>query len=197
MKVEQFAKEIVRRFDSKLSKQSDIDDFVRDCRSFLKFYEGDILEWTLNEIIATHRTRTHPTIATIKTIAAKIAGEEKQKQEPVSPDTMKMVLAERKQKEFKQTDLFKQCCMDMIGNDALLFVERNIEFPTQGDISDMKRTHRELIENLKRLKADPDLSDLKLSMYKLGRDTYLKNLNLKRVLEGKPEWTEKEFNKAA
>lgn len=197
MKVEQFVKEIAERFDTKLKKQSEIDAFMKDCRSFLKFYEGQVLEWTLNEIIATQKTRTHPNVATIKTIASKIAGDEERKKQTYSDDSMKMAQSNAKKNEFMKTDLFKQCCMDMVGNCALLFVERNLEYPTQGDINDMKQSHRKLVENLRMYKADPDLSDVKLTVYKLGLGTYLKNLNLKRVLEGKHEWTEQDLNKAA
>lgn len=177
MRIREFVDGMAIRFDSKLSSPQQYDAFFEDCTNHLKKFEGEVLGFAYQEIIYQNKSRTHPTLGKIKKICIdKQSGDYKE----VNPIDEKQQEWQRNMilvKEFKETDQFKWAAQRMIGYDVLLYIERYGKNPSKHEVDLILKSHEKFKENMRGFENDPELSEGRLAIYKMGKTLNGRNLD--------------------
>lgn len=176
MKIHEFVKKIAVRFDSKLQTDEQREAFFEDCKNHLKRFEGEILGFAFEEFVYKRKFGTHPKVAEIVKMCIDKQSTEHKAVNPVNEKQAEwqknMILV----KEFKLTDSFKWAAQRMIGHDVLLYIERNGGNPNKQEIDKMLKSHVEFKANMERMENEFEMSDLSLSIYKMGKSLNERNL---------------------
>ena len=175
MRITEFVEKMAVRFDSKLSSPEQVAAFLEDCRDHLKSYEGEILGYAFYEIIDTQKTRTHPTISQIRKICYDKASYQHTEKNPHNPETVEWQERNQMVRDFKRTDQFKWCAEKMIGADVLLLIEKNGRLPTKEDVQALVSSRIVFLREMDTLRDDPDISETRLAIYKMGMALEEKN----------------------
>lgn len=175
MKISEFVEKMAVRFDSKLKTQQQIDAFRDDCKDHLKNYEGELLGHTFHEILATRKSRTHPTTGEIRKIASQKAHQEHAKKHEHNPEAEKWQKTKSILDNFQNTDLFKKCAVNMIGNDVLVFIKKKARVPTDEDLRRLFSARQEFLRILDGMRNDTEISPLQLELFRTGQAMEEKN----------------------
>ena len=175
MRIREFVEKIAVRFDSKLKTPAQIEAFEEDCRDHLKSYEGEVLGFAFHDILCLNKSRTHPTVAQIKKFCNEKAHKEHAKQHEHNPESEKWHKTKKLIEDFKQSDLFKKCAANMIGNDTIVFIGNNNRLPNDEDLRRLYSARQLFLADMDKWKNDNELSEMCLAIYKTGLDLEQKN----------------------
>lgn len=175
MRINEFVEQMAVRFDSKLQTDAQIRAFRQDCIDDLKPFEGETLSHAYHQIKADAKSRTHPTIGQIRKICNEKMSDRHLETNARNPEYETWQKNKLAVQAFRQTDQFKWCAKQMIGNDALLHVQETGETPTRNWAEKMIAARNERMRFMNEMENDIDLSDMQLTLYKLGKAMDEKN----------------------
>ena len=192
MKIPEFVDRISNRYDTKLQTNKQIEDFNSDCKGQLKFYEGDVLGYVYEEILATQRSRTHPVIAVIRDLCTKKAAGDRVGQKKTDiVEIDKYHQANALIKQFMASEQYKYCAENMIAGMALTHIKKHSTKPERRDIERMLREHDIFMQKMHDIKNNPELSETETTLFKMGKGIYLNSLNRLLTNRGLPEISHK------
>jgi len=177
MRIADFAEQIAIRFDSKLQSDRQYQSFLTDCTNHLKKFEGEILGFAYEEIIYQNKSRTHPTIAKIKSICNDKMYSDHKATSPVSAEQEAWQKNHKMAEDFKSTESFKWAARKMIAFDVLLYIQRKGEIPNEDAIKIMQNAHDEFKVRLADLDAIQEPNQMQMAHWKLGNALNNKNLD--------------------